>query len=239
MHKKIVLFAFATLLYVSPAQAQFGFGGGQIVFDPQNLAEAIVHTGYWIEQLDYMIKLWQDAITQGEKGNSRWNRESPALIENMAAYRTEDEILYGNGDPMARWEETFTEDEVLKDGTWQEAAIKRDHDVLRTQKTLLHLIAARSGHRGRDRDRMLVLQADVDAAKGRNQLLQATANLKAEQIWQDHVKQEVDMAIGTGSLVMSGYEINERMNREAQSRYFVTNGDKPIERVGWDNPGIY
>ena len=162
--------------------------------------------------------------------NPSWNTQTAQLLRLLAELGRASSVLYTHDGSQTVWKDQFTEDAVDTTGTWLEAERERSHSVMTTQQDLLQLVETRRKAMEDDAERMTQLQEELESATGRNQILQVSGAIQAEQAWRLAQLEELVSIMANSQIVAAAAETNEKAARESQERYFLRNGDKPITK---------
>lgn len=209
------------------------------VIDVAAIAQLTIQVATAIQQLLILEAQLQDMAFQATVGDVPWNHDTDDLLNEMADYkRDEDGLLYGDSLDQ-KWPEVFQGDTPWEEGGWLEASVDRSRQTLATQQHLAHLITMRNNAFAQDQVRMIRLQNAVDTAYSRNQLIKAQSAVSVEVARQHQMGQQMEMTIANMQAVSNANEVNEKMSREAQERFFLTDGDKEPERPVFQYSGIY
>jgi hypothetical protein len=222
----IILSLGVMFLVAAPVQAQ-------IAVVEVNAAQQ----SYWLKQLLHMITIINDGIRQGRLRDGIWNERTGDLLNEIAAYSTGDELLYGQ-DGSAIWREVYTYDYVPDDGTLQELELGRDWHALNTQQTLLHQLEMLRAEDEEDEERISSLQARVDGAIGRNMIEQANAAVQAEALHQERKTRQAVTTLANAMVVANGYHVNKNAAERAAERAFLTNFNKPVPFPAFAETGL-
>ena len=153
----------------------------------------------------------------------------------MAELGQQGSILVGHDGSQTVWADTFKEDTVFeKPGEWVEEERKRSHAVMTTNQDLLRLLEERHHAFADDEERMQTLQAAVDGAQGRNELMAAQSAMQAELIRQMHAMQALQLAAVNAQVVSNAHAVNEKAQREAQERSWLKNYEQDIPEPNLD-----
>ena len=214
------------------------FGGGEIPVRDGGVrgATAAIKADTTIEVIKQTAMLI-DMYIQAASDMAVVNLDTNLLLQEQAAVGDADEILYGK-DGSSVWNETFAFDHVWEDGTWQEAALARDHAAWKTHRSLLRQLEMRQAAFAADQARIDRLQNVVEASGGRNAILIHLGDLNAEMLQQQRMTQQLLMSLTNAVTVQSGYQINKDVAQQSQERYFLTNGGKSIEHPGYKDRGL-
>ncbi len=188
--------------------------------------------------LAQVILQLKDMLTNSKRwSEGTWNSRTGQLLNEIARYKTANEILYGS-DGSTVWGETYALDHTWDNGSWIEHELERDSAALNTQRTLLHHLEMMHQEDEVDEERIQELQARVDDSVGRNQIEQANAMIQAETLQQIRKERQATVTLANAVTVAAGHQINEKAAERAQEREFLSNFHRKVEFPVFTDRGL-
>ena len=209
------------------------FGGGELPVRDGGVrgATAAIKADTAIEVIKQTAMLI-DMLKQAVLGSGPGNGETGMQIQAQAEDGELGSILYGH-DTDAAWQDVYQENMIYERGEWNEEEALRDHRRLTTQRDLTRKLGMRFAAFQQDELRIHDLEAAVDGAGGRNELMGAMGKAMTEVVHQLHGTQELLLMSINAQSVAHGGEVNDVMQKRAQQSYVATDGGKPAVLVQW------
>lgn len=230
-----------TLCSASSVQAQFPgpYPGGEVpVIDAgvRHSTAGIKHDTV-IEVIKQTAML-ADMLIQALRGHIAGSGGTGIYLDGQATARYGEALTYG-ADSSEIWPEQFTFDEPYPDGDYLEADLEQRRRVLDTHRTMQFLIENRQREFAADEEEINEAISAVNEAQGRNELAVGQAKVQVAHLQQSRKEQQLLMTIANQLAIEHSDRVNQEVKREAQERYFLSNGGEPVPPVEWGDPGIY
>jgi len=231
LRKSILL---VTLLYATPVSAQFCMPGTPQCQGEIPVIDAGVRGSTAAIKHDTVIEVMKqtamvaDMIIQALRLSIGESGATGVFLDSQANARYGEALTYGAGSSEA-WPEQFTFDETYPNGDYLEADLQQRRRVLDTQRTMQLLIENRQREFQADSEEVQAAIDAVNTARGRNQLAAGQAKVQVATLQQSRKEQQLLMTIANELSVEHSDRVNQEVKKQAQERFFLTNGDTAPE----------